>query len=286
MELIEIITDILAQSTTPLQQKEIYDLVEKHQNTYLCTKYLGVKERKSAIARCLTKHTSGIKPTIGIVNEEKASYKRYYLLNAQTQQSSLKEIDLHPILAQFLFRRLGVYSKTIQATKIIKRTQKSLTWTNPDMVGVKPIILNWNDFFRNEVEKLGLFSNKVLEFYSFEIKLKIDKANLVESYFQAVSNSSWANFNYLAVEDLEMKPSFIDELKRLNKGYGIGIIRLDVQKPQESTIIVEAKENENVKIDFMNFLSSHNTDFLNFMQECRSIVENKRINTTIFDKVG
>lgn len=286
MKLIEIIADILAQSPTPLQQNEIYNLVENHQDTYLCTEYLRVKVRKSAIARCLTKHTSGIKPIIGIVDEEKTSYKRYYLLNALKQQNTLKEIDLHPILAKFLFGKLGIYSKTIQATKIIKKTQKSLTWTNPDMVGIKPIILNWNDFFRNEVEKLGLFSNKVLEFYSFEIKLKIDKSNLVESYFQAVSNSSWANFNYLVVEDLDMKPSFIDELKRLNKGYGIGIIRLDVHKPQESTIVVDAKENEHVEVNFMNFLSSHNTDFLNFMQECKSIVENKKINTAIFDKIN
>jgi hypothetical protein len=286
MKLIEIIADILAQSTTPLQQNEIYDLVENHQDTYLCTEYLRVKVRKSAIARCLTKYTSGVKPTIGIVDEEKASYKKYYLLNVQTQQNSLKEIDLHPILAQFIYERFGVYSKTIQATKIIKKTQKSLTWTNPDMVGVKPILLNWNDFFRKEVEKLGLFSTKVLEFYSFEIKLKIDKANLVESYFQAVSNSSWANYNYLVVEDLDNRPSFIDELKRLNKGYGIGIIRLNVQKPKESTIIVEAKEKENVEVNFMNFLSSNNVDFLDFMQECKSIVDNKIINTTIFDKIN
>ena len=160
-----------------------------------------------------------------------------------------------------------------------------MTWTNPDIVGVKPIILDWNSFFQNEVQKLGIFSTKVLEFYSFELKLKIDKASLIENYFQAVSNSSWANYNYLVVGDLDRKLSFIDELKRLNKGYGIGVIKLNIDDPIDSEIIVEAREKENVDVNFMNFLSTNNQDFLDFMRECLSIVENKKINKNIFDKI-
>jgi len=285
MKLIEIITDILANSLHPLQLNEIYDLVEKHKHLPACTEYLRVKFRKSAVARCLTKYTSGNNPIIGIVNEEQASYKKYYLLRSYLGGNTPKEIDLHPVLVKFLYENFGVFCKTIQATKIIKKTQKTLTWTNPDIVGVKPVILYWNEFFRKEVEKLGLFSTRVLEFYSFEIKLKVDKSNLIESYFQAVSNSSWANYNYLAIEDLDLKPTFIDELKRLNKGYGIGIIQLDAQKPEQSSIVVEAVKNESVDINFMNFLSSNNKDFLDFIRECSCIVEKKEINQTFFDTV-
>lgn len=145
--------------------------------------------------------------------------------------------------------------------------------------------MNWNDFFQKEVEKLGIFSNKVIQFYSFELKLKIDKSTLIANYFQAVSNSSWANYNYLVVGELDRSPSFIEELKRLNKGYGIGIIKLNTEKPIESEIIVEARENENVDINFMNFLSSYNMDFLDVMKECLSILTTKNINEIKFDKI-
>lgn len=70
-------------------------------------------------------------------------------------------------------------------------------------------MLNLNDIFQSEVEKQGIVSNKVAQFFSFELKLKIDKSNLTECYFQAVSNSSWANFGYLVVGDLDKDKNFI-----------------------------------------------------------------------------
>ena len=285
MKLIDLLVDVLANATKPLVQSEIYNLVELHSQKTLCTEYMKVKVGASAVARCLTKYTVGTNPTIGIIDDGKASYRRYYLLNSQYGSSILREIDLHPILVKYVFERFGIYAKTIQATKIISKNEKSMTWTNPDIVAVNPVLLNWNLFFQNEVKKLGIFSTKVLEFYSFELKLKIDKSSLIENYFQAVSNSSWANYNYLVVGDLDKKPSFIDELKRLNKGYGIGVIKLNIENPAQSEIIVEAREKENVDVNFMNFLSSNNVDFLEFMEECLSIVENKEINLNVFDKI-
>jgi hypothetical protein len=66
-----------------------------------------------------------------------------------------------------------------------------------------------------------MLSTKVIQFYSFELKLKIDKSNITECYFQAVSNSSWANFGYLVVSDLDTDSFFLSNLARLNNGYGI-----------------------------------------------------------------
>ncbi|MCS6795331.1 MAG: hypothetical protein RMJ97_04420 [Raineya sp.] len=284
MRLIELIVKVLEEATHPLQQKEIVERVLSHVSAKDCSELQRVKVPASAIARCITKYSSGVTPILGIADSEKASFKRYYLLNSNHNAINLKEIDLHPILAKYLYNQ-GIYAKTIQASKNIKRGEKTLVWTNPDMVGVKPVILQWNSFFQKEVEKLGIFSTKVLEFYSFEIKVKIDKSNLVESYFQAVSNSSWANFNYLVTADLDNQKSFIQELKRLNKGYGIGVILLDAKHPEHSSVIVEAREKEVAEINFMNFLSTYNTDFLKFMNECLSIVKNKTINTNFFDKL-
>lgn len=284
MKLIDLIVNVLENSSEPLQHKEIVERVCSHLFAKSCSELQRVKVPASAVARCLTKNTTGVKPILGVIDEDKASFRRYYLLNINDSFQNLKEADLHSILAKFLFTR-GIYAKTIQASKITKKNEKTFTWTNPDMVGVKPIILQWNSFFQKEVQKLGIFSTKVLEFYSFEIKLKLDKSNLVQSYFQAVSNSSWANYNYLVVADLDSRTSFLEELKRLNKGYGIGLILLDIQSPEKSRIIIDAREKEIVEINFMNFLSTYNTDFLEFIQECLSIVENKSINTNVFDKI-
>ncbi|MDR1846803.1 MAG: hypothetical protein LBR17_01630 [Bacteroidales bacterium] len=283
-KIIDLIIDVLEQAELPLVHKTICYRISQHADINKCEEYNRVKVPTSAVARCLTKYTTGTNPIIGIMDEEHASFRKYYLLNKDYNYSILREIDLHPCLVMFIRKKFGVYAKTIQATKIIKRTEKSMTWTNPDIVGINPIILNWNPFFQQEVEKLGIFSNKVMLFYSFELKLKIDKSTLIANYFQAVSNSSWANFNYLVVGDLDKSVSFIEELKRLNKGYGIGVIKLNMENPVESEIIVEARENENVDINFMNFLSTYNQDFLDFMQECLSILNTKKINLKSFDK--
>ena len=115
MMLIDLIVDVLYNSTKPLVQSEINKLVDNHQDVNLCSEYLKVKVRGSAIARCLTKNTTGTNPMVGIIEEGKASYKRYYLLNKQYSFPVLSEYALHPILVKFAYERFGIYSKTIQA---------------------------------------------------------------------------------------------------------------------------------------------------------------------------
>lgn len=139
--------------------------------------------------------------------------------------------------------------------------------------------------FQQEIEHLGLFSTKVMQFYSFELKLKIDKSNITECYFQAVSNSSWSNFGYLVVGDIDTDPAFLANLTRFNNGYGVGVILLNMNNPQKSEIIVSARERESVDINFMNFLSEMNMDFYEFISTAIDIVKNKSIDNLKFDTV-
>ena len=192
---------------------------------------------------------------------------------------------MHPVLVKFAFERFNVHCKTINAVKIKKRGNKINKWSNPDIVGITPVLLNLNNLFQSEVEKQGIISNKVAQFYSFELKLKIDKSNLTECYFQAVSNSSWANFGYLVVGDLDKDRSFISNLVRLNSGYGIGIIHLNVDNPENSEIIVSAREKGAVDINFMNFLSNINKDFYSFVKDSKGMIKNKKIIKSEFDKI-
>ena len=186
-------------------------------------------------------------------------------------------------MVKFAKSRFNVYCKTINALKVSKKKDKIGKWTNPDIVGINPTILSLTPLFQREIEKLGMFSTKVFQFYSFELKLKIDKSNITECYFQAVSNSNWANYAYLVVGDMDTDPAFIDNLIRLNNGYGVGIIKLDTEDPLKSEVILSARERDIVDINFMNFLSDMNKDFYNFIASATTILKTKRIEESTFD---
>lgn len=286
MEIIELIIDILEHSDKPLKQGEILDLAKLHPHYHLCTKLQNVRVPLSAVARCLTKYSSGSNPVIGIYDEGKVkhSQKRFFLRSKNIPSVTLvSELSLHPYLVKFAKSRFNVYCKTINALKVSKKKDKIGKWTNPDIVGINPTILSLTPLFQREIEKLGMFSTKVFQFYSFELKLKIDKSNITECYFQAVSNSNWANYAYLVVGDMDTDPAFIDNLIRLNNGYGVGIIKLDTEDPLKSEVILSARERDIVDINFMNFLSDMNKDFYNFIASATTILKTKRIEESTFD---
>lgn len=288
MELIELIIDILDKSDRPLMQGEIFSLAKKHPNYNECKKLREVQVPLSAVARCLTKYSSGSNPVIGVFDDGKnrAANKRFFLKSKDIPEASVvPESALHPYLVKFARERFGAYCKTINALKVSKKRDKIGKWTNPDIVGVNPTLLDLTPLFQSEIEKLGLFSTKVMQFYSFELKLKIDKSNFTECYFQAVSNSAWANFGYLVVGDLDTDANFLSNLTRLNNGYGIGVIKLNIENPSKSEIVVSAREREIVDINFMNFLADMNTDFYGFVDNARQIIKTKKIDGRQFDTI-
>ncbi len=286
MELIELIIKVLNASDKPLMQGEILERVQALPESSKCDA-MKLKVPLSAVARCLTKYSGGSKPVLGIYNEGKIkqSNKRFYVRTSEIPEVSLvTEADLHPYLVQFAKARFNAYCKTINAVKVSKKKDKIGKWTNPDIVGINPAILSMTPLFQKEVEKLGMFSTKVFQFYSFELKLKIDKSNITECYFQAVSNSNWANYGYLVVGDMDTDPAFMSSLTRLNNGYGIGVIKLDIDNPEKSEVIVSARERDIVDINFMNFLADMNKDFYEFVQKSSSILEKKKVPVAFFDK--
>jgi hypothetical protein len=286
VKLVDLIIDILGKSDVPLKHSEIFALLEQHPNYGDCDYLKTVAIPYSAVARCLTKFSGGSKPVFGIAAGNTISHKLYFLKTKDIPETiSISEASLHPYLVKFAHARFNVYCKTINAFKVLKKKDKIGKWTNPDIVGVNPVLLNLNDLFQKEVEKLGMLSTKVMQFYSFELKLKIDKSNITECYFQAVSNSTWANIGYLVVEDLDTDSAFLSNLTRLNNGYGIGVIKLNLDNPVKSEIIVSAREREIVDINFMNFLSEMNRDFYDFIEESGCIITTKKINRERFDAI-
>jgi len=74
---------------------------------------------------------------------------------------------------------------------------------------------------------------------SYELKKEINSdSELKKAFFQAVSNSSWANFGYLVA--FEFSDNLLEEMERLNQAFGIGIIELN-SNPYKSRVLFQPK---------------------------------------------
>jgi len=145
------------------------------------------------------------------------------------------ERDLHKLLSSYL-KSIDIYSKTIFHEQSKTGIDSNQTWTHPDIVGVRFLNLQ-NKASQNLLKAI----NKVDTFklHSFEIKREISSdTELKKAFFQAVSNSSWANYGYLVA--FEFSDSLIEEMERLNQSFGIGIIELNAN-PYQSKVLFQPK---------------------------------------------
>lgn len=122
----------------------------------------------------------------------------------------------------------------------------------------------WDREIRACVQQVGAQRARL---WSFEVKLLINRANVRETWFQAVSNSSWANLGYLVAADIQ--ESAMKELRLLGASYGIGLIRLDTSDPNESEILIPARERSEIDWDACNRLAMENNDFQDFISWVR-----------------
>ncbi|MGX2981700.1 HTH domain-containing protein [Helicobacter sp. 23-1045] len=186
--------------------------------------------------------------------------------NQATQEKELKskekgflEIDLHPLLVKFLFEseKFNLFCKTINANKS-KSTKAGLNeWIHPDIVGIH---FPFDDYQNNTLDLLRNISKSSYKIYSFEIKRFINSANLKECYFQAVSNSSFANEGYLVAYEIKDDEEVRNELSRLNASFGIGVVELKDEK-----VLFNARTRE-LDIETLDMLVQKNGDFREFIE--------------------
>ncbi|MGN8340645.1 HTH domain-containing protein [Helicobacter pylori] len=186
---------------------------------------------------------------------------------AEKQKTSLNERDLHPLLVKFLNEdpNFKLQCKTIYHEKCKKTSAGKALWNYPDIVGV---YFPQNDRRKNyKIETLEFLHNtgqNSYKLFSFELKIRINLSNLKASYFQAVSNSSWANEGYLVVFILD--DEVLNELRRLNQSFGIGVIKLE-SEISNSKILLPAKERE-IDMQTLNMLIDDSTeDFKPFIKD-------------------
>jgi len=122
--------------------------------------------------------------------------------------------------------------------------------------------------------------------YAFEVKKEIRYSDLRQSYFQAVSNSSWANEAYLVAAHFPDKDEeFIEELRRLSAAFGIGIIELDRKDPEASSIIVGARFTEQLDWITINKIAGLNPDFKDFLTKVGKDTTTKNVSKEWYQKV-
>lgn len=180
------------------------------------------------------------------------------------------ERQLHPLLTYYAYTYLNIYTKTIYHEKSSK--DKYSQWLHPDIIGVSFSIDEWDERVINLSKEVGRLSIKI---YSFELKKELGFHNLRESYFQAVSNSSWANEGYLVAAEISTDEEFVAELKRLTSFFGIGIIKLDIKNPDDSEIIFPAKIKNDLDWETLNKLTQQNPNVQELIQR---ILKDSRIN--------
>lgn len=185
----------------------------------------------------------------------------------------LSEHDLYPILSSYLESELGIHSKRINEKKSSNsRGSGGNHWLFPDMVAMENLSENWHPEIR-EFSKLN--SDRWTRLWSFEVKRKINRANVRESFFQAVSNSSWANFGYLVAS--EVNEAATHELRILCALHGIGVIVLNPDNPSESSILIPAKEKPDIDWNTANRLATENSDFVDFIEAVKHFYQTGKV---------
>ncbi len=196
---------------------------------------------------------------------------------AKKQKISFHERDLHPLLVKFLNEdpNFKLRCKTIYHEGGQKDKKGKDKWNYPDIVGV---YFPYNKYKGETLKFLHHTGQKRHKIFSFELKKELSLSNLKESYFQAVSNSTWANEGYLVVFE-EIEDKVLGELRRLNQSFGIGVIKLE-SEISNSKILLPAKERE-IDIPTLNMLVKQSPkDFEPFMANINKQIE-KGLDTAV-----
>ena len=176
-----------------------------------------IKQNNGTYSYYLTKNEQNIGIEILSGDNETQNEKPIKIKKSKTYE----ERDLHKLLSSYL-KNTDTYSKTIFHEQSNGKDNNQI-WTHPDMIGIKFLNLQTkaSQSFLKSINRVDTFKVS-----SYELKREINSdSELKKAFFQAVSNSSWANYGYLVA--FEFSDSLNEEMARLNQSFGIGIIELN-----------------------------------------------------------
>lgn len=193
----------------------------------------------------------------------------------------LAEKDLYPILIEYLRTELRLFCLRIDEKKSKNmRGTGGNQWLHPDIVAMQPVDKEWNELVRHCVKQGG---GQSVRLWSFEVKKELNSSNVRKSFFQAVSNSSWANEGYLVAVSI-VGEQVEQELRMLSALHGIGIIVLDVSNPSESDMVIPARARTEVDWQSVNRILVENEDFKDYIELVSTYYQTGRIRSKDWNK--
>ena len=271
--------DVLEDAQKPLTISQIWKSGEKLRlverlgsagktpiNTLQARLYIDIRDNKNSIFVQTNK-----RPSMFYIKNK--NIEMILSESIDEEQRKYNERDLHILLSSFVYAspNFRCMTKTIFHEKTNKSKKGYNQWLHPDIVGVH---FPFEDYSKDTLVFQEMLNDKKYRLYAFEMKVSLSFSNLREYYFQAVSNSSWANEGYLVALNIDEDESFMSELKRLNNAFGIGVIRINAYNVSQSEVLLTAKENISLDWDTIDRLTE-NPDFKDFIND---IMEDAKVN--------
>lgn len=291
MKILELAEKVLSQTTNPLTPNEIWVFAtskafDKELNSTGKTPwaslsaqlFLSVRDNPESIFIKVGSHPA--KFALKAQPNKNLMFQTTSETKPKPQKKFLYlEKDLHPLLTYFARNNLGCRTKTINHTTSTKKEFGE--WVHPDIVGCYFPHEEWSNEVWELSSCIGIVSVKLL---SFELKRELTFSNLRESFFQTVSNSTWANEAYLVAASISEEQEFLPELSRLATSFGIGVIKLDITDPDCSHIVLPAKQRETLDMQTIQKLTM-NPDFKEFITTVKIDISSKRVHSKEYDEV-
>ena len=224
-----------------------------------------LKNSSGSVGTCceITKYAAEIEALINSASNEPVKDIPESAIIETGVHKDFLERSLHPLFCSYL-RGRNIYAKTIYHEKTPNKIDNNAKWVHPDIVGVQ-----FEDFKNDATLSLlkATEPKQSVHIYSYELKRRIESDyQLKQYYFQALSNSSWANFGYLVA--FEINEDLTEEMERLNNAFGIGVI---LMQANESKILFPAREKA-LDYNTIEKLNNLNPDFCEFIKKLSKVM--------------
>lgn len=225
-----------------------------------------------------TENTQEVKEKYELTEEETGNVETDIFIS----NSLYSEHDLYPILITYLKSELKLYCQRIDE----KRSKNSRgsggnQWLHPDIVAMQTVDKEWNELIRNCVKQGAGLSVRL---WSFEVKKELNSSNARKSFFQTVSNSSWANESYLVATSIS-DANVEQELRMLSALHGVGIILLNVENPTESKMMLPSKARAEIDWQSVNRILVENPDFKDYIELVSTYYQTGRVRAKDWNKL-
>lgn len=215
-----------------------------------------------------------------VETERRADFPGPEIGTAADDDIERRERALYAPLIQYLRAELRVFAKRInESGSSNRRGRHGNKWLHPDIVGMEAPPEAWSDLVRQCAVELPSTRARLV---SLEVKRRLSLGTVREAFFQAVSNSLWANTAYLVATEVEGDET-LAELRMLCSLHGVGYIALDPETPAESRVLIPARMREEIDWASADRLARENEDFRSYLDHVLNYLRTGKVVKGLWD---